>query len=100
MWLSNPTPGHIPKENHNSKRYMHSNVHGSTIYNRKDMESNLNVPSTEEWKKKMWYIHTHNGISLSHKQEWNCAICRHVDGSRDCHTEWSKSEREKQVIIY
>ena len=37
---------------------MHSNVHGSTIYNRKDMESNLNIPSTEEWKKKMWYIHT------------------------------------------
>ena len=27
----------------------------------------------------------------------NWVICRDVDGSRDCHTEWSKSEREKQI---
>ena len=29
-------------------------------------------------------------------------ICWDVDGSRDCHTEWSKSEREKQIydIVY
>ena len=31
------------------------------------------------------------------KKEWNNAICRDVDASRDCHTEWSKSEREKQI---
>ena len=24
-------------------------------------------------------------------------ICRDVEGPRDCHTEWSKSEREKQI---
>ena len=29
--------------------------------------------------------------------EQNCAICRDVDGPRDCHTEQSKLEREKQV---
>ena len=52
-------------------------------------------PSTEEWIKKMWYIY--NGISLSHKKERNWVICRDVDGRRDCHTEWSKSEREKQI---
>ena len=34
---------------------------------------------------------------LNHKKEWNPAICRDVDGPRDCHTEWSKSEREKQI---
>ena len=28
----------------------------------------------------------------------NCSICRDVDGPRDCHTEWSKSERDKQVL--
>ena len=27
MLSSNPTPGHIPRENHNSKRDMHHNVH-------------------------------------------------------------------------
>ena len=44
-------------------------------------------PMTNEWIKKMWYkcvysyiyiwIHTHihNGILLSHKKEWNNAIC-------------------------
>ena len=36
-------------------------------------------------------------ILLSHKKERNCAICRDVDGPRVCHTEWSKSEREKQI---
>ena len=32
---------------------------------------------------------------LSHKKKRNWAICSEVDGPRDCHTEWSKSEREK-----
>ena len=31
------------------------------------------------------------------KKERNWVICRHVDGPRDCHTEWSTSEREKQI---
>ena len=43
-------------------------------------------PSTEEWIKKMWYIHTmqyHSAI----KKERNSAICRDMDGPRDCHAE-------------
>ena len=38
---SNPSPGYTPKKNKNSnsKRYMHSNVHHSTIYNSQDMEA-------------------------------------------------------------
>ena len=40
---------------------------------------------------------TKNGILLSHKKEWNFVICRDVDGPRGCHTEWSKSEIEKQI---
>ena len=42
-------------------------------------------------------VHIYNGILLSNKKEQNCAICRDVDGPRDCHTEWSKSEGEKQI---
>ena len=30
-------------------------------------------------------VYTYNGILFSHKKEQNCAICRDVDGSRDCH---------------
>ena len=40
----------------------------------------------------------YNGTSLSLKKEWNRVICRDVDGPRDRHTEWSKSEREKQIL--
>ena len=32
-------PGHISKEKHNSKIYMHPNIHCSTIYNSQDMEA-------------------------------------------------------------
>ena len=30
---------HISRQNYNLKRYMHSNVHSSTIYNSQDMET-------------------------------------------------------------
>ena len=43
IWSRNPTPGHISGENYNSKRYIHPNVHSSTIHNSQDMEANLNV---------------------------------------------------------
>ena len=43
-------------------------------------------------------VHIYNGILLSHKNKWNSAICRDVDKPRDCHIEWSKSEREKQIL--
>ena len=42
--------------------------------------------------------HTYNGILLNHNKEWSFAICRDMDGPRDCHVEWSKSEREKQIL--
>ena len=32
------------------------------------------------------------------KKDWNCAICRAVDGPKDWCKEWSKSEREKQIL--
>ena len=41
--------------------------------------------------------HIYNGILLSHKKKQNCVIRSEVDGPRDCHTERSKSEREKQI---
>ena len=41
--------------------------------------------------------HIYNGILLSHKKKRNGVICSEVDGPRVCHTEWSKSEREKQI---
>ena len=54
-------------------------------------------PSTEEWVKKMWYIYIYNVILLSHKKEWNNAICSNMNGPRNYHTKWSKPERERQI---
>ena len=41
--------------------------------------------------------HIYNGILLSHKKEWNNAICSNMDGPRDNHANWSKSDRERQT---
>ena len=38
----------------------------------------------------------YNGI-LVIKKEWNNAICSNMDGPRDDHTKWSKSDRGRQV---
>ena len=48
------------------------------------------------------YIYTVDYYSTI-KKEWNNAIWSNMNGSRDCHTEWSKSDGERQilyVIIY
>ena len=42
-------------------------------------------------------LHIHNWILLSHKKERNNVICSNMDGLRDCHTEWSKLDRERQI---
>ena len=42
-------------------------------------------------------IRIYNGILLSYKEEWNNAICSNMDGPRDYHTKWSKSDRERQM---
>ena len=55
---SNSPSGYLSEENENtnSKRYIHSNVDNSTVYNSQDMET-TQVPITDDWLKK-WYIHT------------------------------------------
>ena len=61
IWSSNSTPGHISRENCNSKRTLYSNIHSSTIYNSQDMEATW--MSTAGWVDKvdvvhLLYIHT------------------------------------------
>ena len=41
-------------------------------------------------------VHIYHGILLSHKTEQNNAICSNMDRPRDYHTDWSKSNRERQ----
>ena len=44
-------------------------------------------------------VHIYHGILLSHKKEWNNAISNNMDGPRDYHTKWSKSDRDIYHMI-
>ena len=52
-----------------------------------------------QWFKAICLIHTYNGILLSHKKEWNNVNCSDRDSHRDCHIEWSKTEKDKYHMI-
>ena len=52
----------------------------------------------DRWMDKEDVVHIYNGILLSHRKKRNWVICSEVDGPRVCHTQWSKSEREKQIL--
>ena len=43
---------------------------------------------------KMW-----NGLLLSHKKEWNHVICSKMNGARDYHTKYNKSDKDKYHMI-
>ena len=40
-----------------------------------------------------------NGILLSHKKEWNNAICSNMGGPGDYLTKWSTPEKDKCIIL-
>ena len=65
-----PLPG-IYSEKNNSKIHMHPNVYFSATYNSQAWKQ-PKCPSTEEWIKKIWYIHT---------MEYDSAIKRNGTGS-------------------
>ena len=48
-------------------------------------------------KKNMWWCRSWN---ISHKKEWDTAFCSNMDGPREYHTQWSKSDKDKYYITY
>ena len=42
-------------------------------------------------------INIYNGMLFSSEKEQNNAFCSNVEEPRDYHTEWSKSDRERQI---
>ena len=52
----------------NVKRYVHPNVHSSTVYNSQDRKQ-PERPLTDEWIKKMWYTYTMEYYSAIKKNE-------------------------------
>ena len=53
--------------------------------------------SIDRWMDKEDVVHIYNGILLSHKKKRNTVICNNMDATRDDHTKWSKSEKERQI---
>ena len=51
----------------------------------------------DKWMDKEDVVYIQNGIGISHKKEWNNAICSNIDGPRDYPAKWSKSDRERQI---
>ena len=43
-------------------------------------------------------VHIYNGVLFSHKKEWTWIGFTAVDEPRAFYTEWSESEREKQIF--
>ena len=59
--------------------------------------------SINRWIDKEDMVHIYYELLLRHKKDWNNAICSSMDGPRDYHTKWSKSDTEIQKpynIIY
>ena len=107
-YLSNYlTSGHIlRKKNHNLKKYMHCIVHCSTIHTSQKMKATETSINRGMDKGEMCvcvcvcvyaHIHTYYGILVSHSKELNNTICSNMEEPRDFHTEWSKSDRQRQT---
>ena len=54
--------------------------------------------SIDRWKDKEAMVQIHNEILLSHKKEHIWVSSKEVDEPRAYYTEWSKSERERQIL--
>ena len=74
---SNSPTGHIPGENHNSKRCMYPNAHCSSVHNSQDREATW--VSIHRGPDKENVGHTYNGILLTRNKERNCATSRDED---------------------
>ena len=98
IWPSNPTPGHIPAENHDLKRYMHPNFTAALFMVAKTWKQSK-CSLLDEWVKKIWYIYTVEHYSATKKEQDN-AICSNMDGPRYYHSKWSKSEENTWYHLY
>ena len=45
-------------------------------------------------------VNIYKAVLLSHRKECNNVICSNMDGLRDHHANWSKSEGERQIPYY
>jgi len=95
IWPNNLTLRHISRKETLIWRDFYPSVYCSIIYKSRDMEAmqiSINRGMDQEY-----VVHIYSGIPLSHKKEWNNVIGSNMAGPRDYHTEWSKSDIERQT---
>ena len=104
-WSSNSILVYILKyicKNPNWKRYMHPSVHSSIIYSCQDMKASW--VSINRWMDKgdvicvCVCVYIYIGILLSHKKEWNFALCSNKNGLGWHNAKWNKSDRERHIL--
>ena len=49
------------------------------------------------WMDKEDMVYIHRRTLLSHKKEWNNTICTNMDGLREYHTKWRKSDKYLKI---
>ena len=94
---SHPTIGYVPQWNQNWKRHRYPNVRCITNYNSLNMEASW--MSFGRWMDKEAVVHIHNGLLLSYEKERIWISSNEVGEPRAHCTEWSESEKERQVRV-
>ena len=97
IWPNNPITGHIPWGNHNWKD-TRIPVCTAALFTIGRMWKQPRCPSTDEWKKKLWYKYTMECF-LVIKKEHIWVSSDEVDEPRAYYTVWSKKEKDKYHIL-
>ena len=92
---SNLTPGHIPRENHSSKRCMHR-IFIAALFTIAMTWKQPKYPSTQEWINKMCYIYTMQYNSAIERNEMMSSAEKWMD--LETVIQSKASQKEKNII--
>ena len=97
LWPNDCTSGNIYEgtENTNLKEYMHP-MFTEALFTIAKICKRPKCQTLDEWIKKLWYIHLHNGMLLSCKKEETHTFCNNMVGPGE-YTKWHKPVRERQI---
>ena len=95
---SNPTTGHIPRENRNSKRHMHP-MFIAALFTIARSRKQPNCPSTDEWIKKFWYVYTMEYYSAIKRNKIGSFVELWMDLKTVIQSEVSQKEKNKCRIL-
>ena len=101
MWPSNSILGYISKKKKKKtliQKDICTPVFIAALFTIAKTWKQSKCPLTNEYIKKVWYIHTMGYYSAMKKKEWNFTICSNMDGFGRHYAKWNKSERERQIL--